>query len=381
MEHPDVIREIDALIDSYNWGSLYAESDSASMPELMKKMLRTNSDRSLHLIRQRFGNYYITSSEFTLVVTQILLTLLENPHLRDKVWVFKVLSSTPLIEHNRDSTTAKLYRIFLNACPLLKHLLNHHRAKYRMESANILAERVDQPTEVAQWLLARLKIEKSPHVICYLLRALGSLLQLRRSKRIDELTREAIIIQARRVLKHRLPLVRMAGVTLCIQLFKQRTPSDVEEALLESWSQVSPPEHGQPRTGWIVIGNFLEEVRSLGEIRAISLYLQLLSRAKLHIMLGAVLEVSRLYRLSYCPHNEPIRCIALTPKQKLTIEILLKTRAFWQGQKKQRENLEYYGLEPIRADLRQQIKHARIEDDPQQFSQAMARFPLSLMKN
>src|SRR5688500_1075662 len=70
MEHPDVIREIDALIDSYHWEGL--ELSSNEKPTTIKEVLLAEKPEDHVWLRGR-------KHEVVLVIAELLLHILDHP--------------------------------------------------------------------------------------------------------------------------------------------------------------------------------------------------------------------------------------------------------------------------------------------------------------
>ena len=114
MEHPDVIREIDALIDSYNWEGLVTEPD-----RFVKSIKR------FFQLQKPWIYLRPVNQEGEFIVLQLMLHFLHYPKIKHKGWIFEVVSGlchTSLEERSSPFWIQKV-RLVQNILPLLQRYI------------------------------------------------------------------------------------------------------------------------------------------------------------------------------------------------------------------------------------------------------------------
>jgi hypothetical protein len=364
MEHPDVIREIDALIDSYNWPSLIRAPAAAAAD--IKYSLRIGKDEA-----DLRG-----SQQARLVMFQLLFQILQHPGVRHKAWILSALASVsgPFIDGfaDADRTRIKAHHTLRYAVPVLRHYMKHHTPSARLDAAFILYNIVYQPNQIVEWFLEFLSFEHSSQVIIQIYDILGRILSYKHGMFIHPETRSRVISDLENRLKTRNALMRIAAATLMIEIMQTRTPVYVTDTIIECFFSLDSHKEAH----WNILTELLLRTFMLGKRREQAFCLALLRNAGEFI---TALEMWGEIEGDYFSSHEGIRKIAFTIDQKKVLEALLACKPLWrkrqtplprwQHRKPYRFQPEHRGLEPTRAALRQQLQHARIIDETEQASE------------
>ena len=168
MEHPDVIREIDALIDSYNWSKSVRDPDKAT--GCIKQAMRNGEVPT---------PFWLGNQESQLIMFQLCLEILKHPRLRHKDWVLETLYGTSIVSfrlrRQLDPFSIQKYRALQNAVPFLRHYMKHRKASYRRYAAATLSCLIYQANQVASWFIKHLQHENSFQVVFEIFKHLRNL--------------------------------------------------------------------------------------------------------------------------------------------------------------------------------------------------------------
>ena len=122
MEHPDVIREIDVLIDSYNWVGI-------GIPKLIAISIKQSVRLEDPFDRDLWRN---PQAEF--MVVHLFIQLLQHPRITRKDWILATLSQVLPLTFRRGNHPfrTKTYRALQNILPILRRYIRHQKAAYRL---------------------------------------------------------------------------------------------------------------------------------------------------------------------------------------------------------------------------------------------------------
>jgi hypothetical protein len=367
MEHPDVIREIDALIDSYNWEGLPKTSDGMNIPLALKNAMR-NRDACWDL--EAAISRFPALKKFVLV--QLLLKILAHPRLADKQWVFILLFSSRHWPKNH-TVSGKMRHILDQAIPLLTRLLNHRKALYRLYASGIIARLEYSSDVVVGALLARLQREPSPFLRCVIANHLASVVRRRSGRGLADEARQNLLIVIKDQLKASDPATVISMARIALRVVSHKDLASIFENVFEIWPRINN------RLEQAIGSEFIMAASRIRHPDIKKQLISLLARSQHHALAEAALK-ALLYDPKYEYYGNNQRYIAITAQQKTILETAIACRALW-AKSTRRQAKGYYGFEPTRSALRQQLKHARIIDETEQFTQPQLSFPLILMQN
>ena len=240
MENHDVIREIDALIDSYNWPEITQEPDK--IVTSLKQVLR-DGKTSIYWLH--------TEQNAAFVLFQLFIRILQHPRVRNKGWAIEMLPYVSYVSHAELATPLgrQRYRALQEATPLLRRYMTHHRPSYRLHAALTLSRLVHQPDEVVKWLLDLMRREHSYQVVTKIFRRLAELLTDRHAALIQPETRARVVAYLERRLKDKHPTLKIHAAITLIRILQKKTSPCVLNVILENW----PFLNVSKRTHWRIL--------------------------------------------------------------------------------------------------------------------------------
>jgi hypothetical protein len=374
MEHPDVIREIDALIDSYNWEGVTDEPEKIATS--IKQSLRINKSKVYA---------WRTTQHAQFVIFQLLTRILQHPGIKHKRWILEALRQVCHIsfEEYSESIGIRRYRALQNAIPLLRRYMRHHNLYCRHASAMALSGLVYQPNQVVMWLLDHLQSEHSFQVIFEIFDRFGRLFSNRRGQLIRPEIYDRVIGYLESLLKSKVLVMRVRAATLFIRIAQRSTPSYVTDILVEDWTHLD----GRRKSHQQALADFIEWMNLLGATKRLEISIALLKNSKEFIV---ALELWERIAEDYFLYFRGERRIAFSNQEKALLEALLLCKPLWRTRSTPvqewnyrtayRFQLEYQGLEGNRATLREQLQHARgsSEEEFEEYWQRRVNLPLQL---
>jgi hypothetical protein len=384
MEDPQVIKEIDRLIDSYNWSAVERDKPERVIQRLHQAI---RSERSAYLdVSDSF--YYIVNDGYgdprsiTPLMTEFLLKLIAHPRLRHKEWMLHIFAFY-IHPHSRLNPrwASHVYRMWYEALPVFHQLLNHHRSVYRGLAVRILVQLTRHADMIVPWLLQLLDKEASDHVILVILRSLEPLIRLGRYRNYKHIIlstahRQAILPYARRFIRAQNVCLRAAGITLVLQLSGKAALLEVVPDILECVhlpprALRSPDEYSlYDRT----MDDLITTINALRHPAGPDLFITMLSQAVLPELAKALWDDQK-YDYGF---GHPIMrsYIAINLRQKAFLEAVVNS-TIWRT--KGRYWADEYGLASTRRGVQQQLRHARIiEGDQFVYQQEHSDLPLKL---
>lgn len=357
MEHPDVIREIDALVDSYNWEGVVDRPES--FVNSLKLSFWTQKARIYLRPVNQEGNF---------VVFQLMLQFLEHPTIKHKGWILEVVSQLCYTSSTERRSPYWLRKVWLahNKISLLYRYIRHSNPTYRIQAVigvSLVANHLDRATNL---LLESLSYEHSFQNIKEILNRIGSFFEWHRAQRIHPDTVQRLILQLEKLLKSKRPELRIEAAALYLKITQWQTPPQVTKVLIESWSQVD----AYRRNHFMVLRSFEVWIYKVGPAKVLDLAATLLRNSRQFIV-GLIIweEIGE----NYFDFNGAMRRIVFSHEQKMFLEALLACKPLWRTRQmpvpKWHHRTAYifdprvWGIETTRATLYQQLKHARIVDN------------------
>ena len=228
-------------------------------------------------------------------------------------------------------------------------------------------------------IIGCLNSERSPQIILKILNELGQVLSYKKGILIHPKTRQTVIEYLERIIGIQNPCIQLSAANLLIAYLNRSPTNDLIDDFAYSWSRLDRRTY---RRRYI---NYPKTLAYLGRRKQLNRLIQLMVSTT---QLDLCKSVWRIILRNYCIYprsiNHTNRRIVFTSEEKTAIEGLLLCKPLWLEigrDRGQASYLTYEGLEPTRAALRQQLKHARVIDENEQISQPETRFPLTLMQN
>jgi hypothetical protein len=357
MEDPQVIKEIDRLIDSYNWETLVEKPDR----QIYSLKMGFRSRRPWFFEALTFKTINL-QAEIALI--ELLLQLFKHPRITHKGWILESIAYTLYTHpsHRRDPFWLRKCDLMQKLVPFLRQYANHHDPLYRRAVIRACANSPYPPDQRVNWLLDALDKEHSFSNIREIFVQLWILVQV--SQRVRPETHQRLMHQLERLLKSSRLEVRLQAAELYLYIRQRQVPDYVLSVIIEGWSSLDAYKVNH----FHAVEEFDLWVYKVGPTKALEFATILLKQSRQFIV-GVIIweEISRNY-FGTCSEQ---RRLVFSREQKFFLEAVLACKALWPTREVRmpdHHSADYefhpyiYGLETTRAGLAQQLKRAVIVD-------------------